>query len=283
MGNDGGSFSHRAEMVKEKPKEKKPDPTIEAHNKSRICSISSQNLTKPIVADRIGNMFNQDVVYEALVNKNMPRAYCYIRKTKDVKILNAVTKQADVDKIDNDGNNLIICPISGKEFDGFQKFTLIWSCGCVISSSVFTNMNVNNECPNCNQPFKEKDKVNLNPDPKLAEGNRQRLVEKFVIRKRDKKAIEINKEQEVESKSRYEEQKLGKIDAEAFLIEEQEVKKQKLKFKAHQAQSKLVKNSQLNQKIDERLQKDNTIKTLFDDQHKEVIGNDFLCRSGYGA
>lgn len=148
MGNDGGSIPHREDMIKEKPKEYKADQTLQAQAKSRICCISSQNLTLPLVADRIGNIFNKEVVLKKLVEKSMPKAYCYITKMKDVKELNVITKKPDCKKIDNGGENLIVCPISSIEFDGFHKFTLLWSCGCVIATKVFENMDVDKKCPN---------------------------------------------------------------------------------------------------------------------------------------
>ena len=129
MGNDGGSMPHREDLIKEKPKEKKADQTLLAYNKSHICTLSSQNLIKPIVADRAGNLFTKEVVLEALVNKSMPRSYCYIRKVKDVKTLNIITKDPENDKITSDGksqlNSFIILTSISRwkiKFDSLPNF-----------------------------------------------------------------------------------------------------------------------------------------------------------------
>lgn len=34
---------------------------------------------------------------------------------------------------EKDGNNIIICPISSTEFNGFTPFSFLWECGCVFS------------------------------------------------------------------------------------------------------------------------------------------------------
>lgn len=138
MGNDGGSIPHREDMIKEKPKEVKTDQSMYARNKSHMCTLSIQKLQSPLVSDRAGNIFNKEAILEALVNKTVPRAYCYIKKMKDVKTLNATFRDPKVTSVEIEGmisntnnigdvSNLMICPISAAEFDGYKKFTLLWS------------------------------------------------------------------------------------------------------------------------------------------------------------
>lgn len=294
MGNDGGSIPHREDMIKEKPKERKRDQALHAHQKSRICSLSSQNLTKPIVADKIGNMFNKEAVLEALLNKSMPKAYCYIRKMKDVKDLNPTMKKIGCDKIDNDGKNLIVCPISGTEFDGYHKFTLIWSCGCVLATKVFDNMDLNGSCPNCGAKFKDKDKIDMTADPETTEVERKKLVEKTVLKKQEKRAKkEVNKEQEdsgssteqgkrtrspEEEKTNTKRQKIDDVN-EILHKESDDAWRKKVKI----SENKFKDKSAVEKKVKEKLEKDETFRSLFNDKSKEVKEQDFLCRSGYGA
>ena len=181
----------------------------------------------------------------------------------------------------------MVCPISGAEFDGYKKFTLLWSCGCVIANKVFENMEVNQKCPNCNKKFKEKDKIDITPDPKRGESLRKRLVEKFVQRKREKKSIEVNKEQEGENKEKankiseeMKSNKRQKIDGDEYLLKESE---EAWKLKTKLIDSKLVDRSELSKMVKNKLEVDETYKSLFNDEHKEVKEQDYLCRSGYGV
>ncbi|CAI2376668.1 unnamed protein product [Moneuplotes crassus] len=295
MGNDGGSIPHREDMIREKPKEVKTDQALYAYNKAHMCTLSIQKLQKPIVSDRAGNLFNKEAILEALVNKNVPRAYCYIRKMKDVKTLNVQMRDPKNDRVEPEGEgaNLMVCPISGTEFDGYKKFILLWPCGCYLSNKVFENMNVGNKCPNCDKKFKEKDKIQLSPGPKVSEEARKKLVEKYVQKKRERK--EISKEQEdtpagnilgldKDKSSTKEEKKSNKLqkteDAEEFLLKESE---EAWKRKKKLNESKLVDKKKLSEIVNQKFDKDSTFKSLFNDEHKEVKDHDYLCRSGYGV
>ena len=150
-------------------------------------------------------------------------------------------------------------------------------------------MKVNGECPNCNKKFKEKDKIDLTPEPKEGEETRKRLVEKYVQKKRDKKSKEVNKEEDndipaTKASTGYEENKSNKRqkvdDAEEFLLKESE---EMWKNKKKLNKSKLVDKSELEETVKNKMNKDGTFKSLFNDDHKEVKEQDFLCRSGYGA
>jgi len=291
MGNDGGSIPHREDMIREKPKEKKVDQALHAHTKSRLCSLSSQNLTLPLVADRIGNIFTKEAILGGLVNKNISKAYCYIRKMKDVKDLNPVMKNPESNRIDNEGNNLIVCPISGTEFDGFHKFTLLWACGCVIATKVFENMDLNGSCPNCGQKFKEKDKIDMTKDPKTSEECRKNLVEKAVLKKRQKKAEKEGNKEEIkestalgkrtrnleETKNTHKNQKTNEVEK----ILEQESNEEWTKKSKINDQSYKYKND-VEERLKQKLEKDDTFKSLFNNGTNENKETDFLCRSGYG-
>lgn len=292
MGNDGGSIPHREDMVKEKPKEQKNPQALYAYNQAHICTLSVQKLSKPIVSDRAGNLFNKEAIIMALIDKKVPRAYCYIKKIKDVKEIRINMRDPSNNTVEPEGAgvNRMVCPISGDEFDGHKKFTLLWPCGCTFSNQIFQNMNIGNKWPSCDKKFKVKDKVQLAPGPKESEEARKRLVEKYVQKKREAK--ETSKEQDDPTqtgtisgakRTKTEEHKTNKRqkidDAEEFLLKESE-EAWKKKTKLHE--SKLVDKSKLKEIVGAKFEKDSTFKSLFNDDHKEVKDKDFLCRSGYG-
>ena len=200
MGNDGGSLPHREDLIKEKPKEKKVDKAMHALTKSRLCTLTSQPLRKPLVADKIGNLYNKEAILEALVTKKMSKSYCYIKKLKDVIDINPTLKISGCDIIGEVvGNtskhnqtdsqskrsetliNTIICPLTKLELDGFHKFSLLWSCGWIFATQILENIELNHECPNCGVKFKDSEIIDLTPDPAVLEQQRKSLVEKVYL------------------------------------------------------------------------------------------------------
>lgn len=58
------------------------------------------------------------------------------------------------------------CPSSGVEANGTQRFSVIWSCGCVISNKVIKTLLAFSrivDCPSCGHPYQAEDVVNLKP------------------------------------------------------------------------------------------------------------------------
>jgi hypothetical protein len=78
MGNDGGSFSQRTEMVKTKKREERKENFEMAKAKSRLCTLSKDHLKEPIVADRLGLLYNKEEIIKKLIEKSMPHAFRHI-------------------------------------------------------------------------------------------------------------------------------------------------------------------------------------------------------------
>ncbi|CAO3648306.1 unnamed protein product [Cunninghamella blakesleeana] len=70
MGNDGGSIPRRIELVKEKQKEVKQNPNLQREAAWFYCALSKLPLNPPIVADRLGKLYNQDVIIEYILDKS---------------------------------------------------------------------------------------------------------------------------------------------------------------------------------------------------------------------
>jgi len=60
-----------------------------------------------------------------------------------------------------------MCPISQTEFNGLNKFILLWSCGCIISEKAFleTKEKSKNKCILCNKNYSKDDIISLNMGP----------------------------------------------------------------------------------------------------------------------
>lgn len=125
-----------------------------AESRSTRCTLSSEPLRDPIVADRIGNLYNKEIILEKLVEKTMPRGFCYIRKMKDIYEINSdCVKKSTF-------NDEIHCPISDMVYNGVNKMVLIRECGCVFSEKALVEMNTSaiarSKCPHCSKPYSSK-------------------------------------------------------------------------------------------------------------------------------
>ena len=85
MGNDGGSIPRRSEVVKIKQKNQKLEKVQVAKAKASYCILSKEPLKPPIVACKLGNLYNKEEVLRRLVEKTMPYSFRHIKKLKDVK------------------------------------------------------------------------------------------------------------------------------------------------------------------------------------------------------
>ena len=85
MGNDGGSIPKRREVVKVKHREERKENFEIAKAKSRLCALGKEPLRGPIVACRLGLLYNKEDVVKRLIEKTMPKAFRHIRKLRDVK------------------------------------------------------------------------------------------------------------------------------------------------------------------------------------------------------
>ena len=94
--------------------------------KSGLCALTKEPLKKPICICRLGNLYNKEALIQKLVEGTMPKTgFDHIRKIKDVREINPETAE----------NGTILCPLTKKELNGFNKFLAYWECGCVVSLS----------------------------------------------------------------------------------------------------------------------------------------------------
>ena len=157
MGNDGGSIPDRTSQIRVKKRKRRINKAEIQKIKSNLCSMKKEQLRKPIVGDRLGQLYNKTSVIEYLLNKNKPKGFEHIKSLKNVKELKCII---------ND-NGYIQCQISQEEFSGLNKFFFLWTCGCVYSKTAMDELGVKNKCINCNIEFDiNKDLISLNYNKK---------------------------------------------------------------------------------------------------------------------
>ena len=153
MGNDGGSIPDRTSQIRVRKRKRRINKAEIQKTKSNLCSMTKEKLRKPIVGDRLGQLYNKTSVIEYLLNKNKAKGFEHIKSLKNVKDLKCII---------ND-NGYIQCQISQEEFSGLNKFFFLWTCGCVFSKTAMDELNIKNKCINCNIDFDiNKDLISLN-------------------------------------------------------------------------------------------------------------------------
>ena len=124
-GGDGGSTgaesrSSYLEMYRGKQPDK-VNPEEERLAKWTACRLSGMPLQPPCAADELGNLFNKEVVVQALLAKNMPRSLGHITSMKqliDVKLEEAKGAASD-------SAVRFVCPVNGAPMSGKFKFVLV--------------------------------------------------------------------------------------------------------------------------------------------------------------
>lgn len=135
----------------------KVDPHEQRLSKWRNCSLSNEPLRPPVVIDRLGNFFNKETLVEALLKKNMPKQFWYIKGLKDM-ITVELTEIPGAKEVDE---AKFQCPITGLEFNAKYKFYAIKSCGHVMSAKGFKEVK-SSACLVCHKEFVESDKIVIN-------------------------------------------------------------------------------------------------------------------------
>jgi hypothetical protein len=172
MGCDGGSIPKRQELVKEKQKQQQPDKQIQRITQWTRCTLSKTELREPVVADRLGKLYNRESVLEYLLDATKygdADILCpHLRNLKDVVTLRLTpnptqqhtTLQSKVKEERVDAKYM--CPISGKEMNGKIKFLVVWTCGCVLAQEALDQV-PSSKCLVCAKEYSPEDLIILNP------------------------------------------------------------------------------------------------------------------------
>ncbi|KAK6106600.1 Rtf2 RING-finger family protein [Brugia pahangi] len=177
MGADGGTIPKRCELVKKKKRKEKLDKNIANATRWRLCRLSQEPLKRPIVACRLGNLYNKEEILNAIISKKIGEYEVakHIKSLKDVKELkltdNKEYKESGADKGDIYKDHNIApfcCPVTGISMNGNHSFTVNWRCGCVISGKAIEEVKPD-VCHGCGGSFSKDDLILLNPPQDVLE------------------------------------------------------------------------------------------------------------------
>ena len=199
MGNDGGSIpSMKVNLcltnrkVRSRQGEDKRDQSRQWNHwegkvlsffliksfRATLCSLTKQPLKKPVVADRLGYFFNKEVLLRHLIDKDLPKHFEHISNMKDVVDVNVESNPKPKAEFP------FVCPVSSNEYNGLNKFVLVWGCGCMVSEKAMqeTKDIVKGKCIACGNPYKPGDIISLN----LTQAEQEKIKKEILDKKEEK-------------------------------------------------------------------------------------------------
>ncbi|XP_057767850.1 uncharacterized protein LOC130988108 [Salvia miltiorrhiza] len=170
----------------------KVDPHEQRLSKWLNCSLSNEPLRPPVVIDALGNFFNKEALVEALLKKNMPKQFWYIKGLKDM-ITVELTESPGAKE---DGEAKFQCPITGLEFNGKYKFFALRSCGHVLSAKGFKEVK-SSACLICHREFVESDKIVINGTEEEVKELWEKMLADKKVKENSKKSKKLKNGEEV--------------------------------------------------------------------------------------
>lgn len=203
MGGDGGQVIDRATMVKTKGwgltkssenggryaaslgemanymqqvTEDRGLGTLEKHRTAMSqCFLSQEALREPVVACKLGNLYNKEAMIGAILNKSIPAGLAHIKKLSDLKNCIVTWKEAEnednmpglykTEKHSLEVKKRMVCPVSREDLDsGGARSVVIWTSGVVVSVKSLKELKAK-ECPVTGKPFDfDQDAIWLAPN-----------------------------------------------------------------------------------------------------------------------
>lgn len=163
MGCDGGSIPSRAEMVKTKAKTEQLDDSEVLKTQWTCCFISKKPLERPIVACKLGRLYNKDSVVMFLLNRQEtdPTLATELSHIKSLKsLINCNLKSSEAKE-----SEYFVCPVTGREMNGKSRFYVTKTCGCVLSEQAINQFPDTKTCLVCERKDfnRETDLIPLYP------------------------------------------------------------------------------------------------------------------------
>ncbi|KAL9937324.1 hypothetical protein V8E36_003733 [Tilletia maclaganii] len=174
MGADGGSIPRREELVRTRARDNTAtaqDPALVLRALWTLCALSRLPLSKPIVSDPTGRIYNKEAVVKFLLARADPNAELdpldeavagHLKGLKDMKELSLEPNPAFRRKAsptgaddrhassaassstvaaalpamaDSTGPFPFVCALTQKELNGKSRFVFLRSCGCVLAET----------------------------------------------------------------------------------------------------------------------------------------------------
>lgn len=122
------------------------------------------------------------------MEKSMPVEFNHIKKMKDVREINYTDNSNAASEFP------ITCPLTKIEYNGLNKFIMIWSCGCVFSEKAYKEIRTSSsayDCLVCGKIFKREDIISMNLTPEEQNSLKEKLKEEKAPKKEKSKVKNI--------------------------------------------------------------------------------------------
>ncbi|KIW16857.1 hypothetical protein PV08_04047 [Exophiala spinifera] len=172
MGNDGGSIPTRRELVKEAARnptatELKDKQKEHLAHRWSTCPVSHKPLSKPVVSDYTGELYNKDAIIQFL----LPAEASSVDKIEYEKFIqgrikalkDVVEVQFEVEHDDKTKEDRWICPVTSKELGPNVKAVYLVPCGHAFSQEAMQAMKSDGKCVQCATPYEERDIIPILP------------------------------------------------------------------------------------------------------------------------
>ncbi|KAI6249601.1 Replication termination factor 2 [Erysiphe necator] len=165
MGNDGGSIPRRIELVKEaarKPNTSELKATLlEAQTHAwKICPLSNQPLTAPIVSDYTGALYNKDAILEKLIPNERENDGTDILQGRITSLKDVVEVHFTLIKEGEEERR--VCSLTSKELGPHTKAVYLVPCGHTFSETAIREVR-GDRCIQCNEEYTSENIINILP------------------------------------------------------------------------------------------------------------------------
>lgn len=188
-GGDGGATGAESrdcylKMYAEK-KPDKVDPNEARLSRWSACALSARPLDPPLIADKLGNVFNKQPLVETLISKKLPKEFAHIKGLKDMIPIELSVIPGKGLREEISFETRFQCPISGLEFNGKYKFVVLKGCGHVVSAKALKEVKTST-CLVCHREFSDSDKMVINGDKEEVAELRARMEEEKGSKEKEK-------------------------------------------------------------------------------------------------
>ncbi|KAF5877847.1 putative duf602 domain-containing protein [Botrytis fragariae] len=171
MGNDGGSIPTRRELVKEAARNPNTSELKATLHESQThawtyCPLSNKPLTRPIVSDCAGTLYNKDAILEQLLPKDDDVPASVIKEKEEilqgrVKGLRDIV-EVKFSTVKEDKEEKKICPITSKELGAGTRAVYLVPCGHAFSEVAIKELK-SDTCVECNEGYTAENVISILP------------------------------------------------------------------------------------------------------------------------
>ncbi|KAJ8611968.1 hypothetical protein CTAYLR_004348 [Chrysophaeum taylorii] len=156
------------------------DPRRVRASRVRTCALSGEQLSTPIMACELGNLYNKLAILSALSERTLPDHLAHIRGLRDLVDCETGTPERSSAYHTGEDAPVAACPVTGEALDGSKAFVVVRTTGWILSQMAVDRLGLDALQAEYG-PLEAEDLVRLAPDPEETLELQERMT-----RRRDK-------------------------------------------------------------------------------------------------